>query len=214
MISVCRKYLIRRCIINKSFKKKIFNFERIIKLPSAPYAHFGNTIVVPEYCADIQARSTVISKRIWGEIESLIQAKDYVDKGLKILEDAKNPNEELQRLTNMGHYMSNYILTGINAKKWHTLIVKFDGERDEEKVSEILDEMEALLNLERQNAEDTIQYVERDSRLGWEPSMEYMTDKWHLEWKINHTDFVIKKEIATYRKNLELGKREYSDIRN
>ena len=191
-----------------------FNFERVIKLPSAPYAHFGNSIVVPEYCADIQARSTVISKRIWGEIESLIQAKDYVDKGIKILEDAKNPNEELQRLTNMGHFMSNYILTGINAKKWHTLIVKFDGETDEEKVSEILDEMEALLTLERQNAEDTIQYVERDSRLGWEPSMEYMTDKWHLEWKINHTDFVIKKEIATYRENLKLGKRDYSDVRN
>ncbi len=191
-----------------------FNFERVIKLPSAPYAHFGNSILVPEYCADIQARSTVISKRIWGEIESLTQAKAYVDKGLKVLEEVENPNEELERLINMGHYLSNYILTGINAKKWHTLKVRFDHEQDEDKVSKILDEMEALLTLERKNAEDTIQYVERDSRLGWEPSMEYMTDKWHLEWKINHTDFVILKEIATYRINLELGKKEYSDVRN
>ena len=191
-----------------------FNFERIIKLPSAPYAHFGNSILVCEYCADIQARSTVISKRIWGEIESLTEAKAYVDRGIKILEEVENPGEELERLINMGHFMSNYILTGINAKKWHTLIVKFDSETDEEKVSAILDEMEELLILERQNAVDTIQYVEKDSRLGWEPSMEYMTDKWHLEWKINHTDFVIKKEIATYRENLKLGKREYSDVRN
>ncbi len=191
-----------------------FNFEVVIKLPSAPYAHFGTGIMVPEYCADIQARSTVISKRIWGEIESLTEAKEYVDKGLKILEEIENPNDELQRLINMGHFMSNYILTGINAKKWHTLKVRFDHEQDEDKVSSILDEMVELLTLERANAEDSIQYVERDSRLGWEPSMEYMTDKWHLEWKINHTDYVIKKEIATYRKNLELRNNEYPDVRN
>ncbi len=191
-----------------------FNFEILINLPSAPYAHFGNSILVPEYCADIQARSTVISKRIWGEIESLTQAKESVDKGLMYLEKIKNPNEELERLINLGHYLSNYILTGINAKKWHTLKVRFDHEQDEDEVSRILDEMAELLTLERKNAEDTIQYVECDSRLGWEPSMEYMTDKWHLQWKINHTDYVIHKEIATYRTNLELGKKEYSDVRN
>ncbi len=190
------------------------NFERSIQLPSSPLAHFGNSILVPDYCADIQGRSTMISKRIWDEIESLEKSKAYVDEGLAILEIIENPNEELERLINMGHFLSNYILTGLNAKKWHTLIVKFDSERDEEKVSKILDEMVELLTLERQNAVDSIKYVELDSRLGWEPSMEYMTDKWHIDWKIRHTDFVIKKEIATYRTNLELGKREYEDHRD
>ena len=44
---------------------------------------------------------------------------------------------------------------------------------------------------EIENAKNTIPLVERDSRLGFEPSMEYMCDKAHLEWKIFHTEKAI-----------------------
>ena len=46
---------------------------------------------------------------------------------------------------------------------------------------------EELAIRECENARRTIPAVEYDSRLGWEPSMEYMCDKEHLLWKIDCT---------------------------
>ena len=63
---------------------------------------------------------------------------------------------------------------------------------------------EALLNEELENVCDTIPLVEYDSRLGWEPSMLYMTDKWHLEWKVRQVRYVIDSEIGRYRQALAL----------
>ena len=40
---------------------------------------------------------------------------------------------------------------------------------------------------------------EEDSALGYEASMHYMCDKWHLEWKIRHTDYVLTTELRELR---------------
>ena len=45
----------------------------------------------------------------------------------------------------------------------------------------------AIAERECENARETIPAVEYDSRLGYEPSMEYMTDREHLLWKIGCT---------------------------
>ena len=58
-----------------------------------------------------------------------------------------------------------------------------------------------------ENARETIPAVECDSRLGWEPSMEYVCDPWHLEWKIRQVESALR-EIATYRKILALETEE------
>jgi len=50
------------------------------------------------------------------------------------------------------------------------------------------------------NARNAIPCVEADSRLGWEPSMEYMTDRWHLESKIRQVRSMINGELTAYRK--------------
>ena len=34
-----------------------------------------------------------------------------------------------------------------------------------------------------------------DSRLGWEPSMEYTTDRAHLEWKLEQLRRVVEEEL-------------------
>ena len=68
----------------------------------------------------------------------------------------------------------------------------------------ILDKIEALAHAEIANAENAIPFVEQDSRLGWEPSMEYVCDKWHLEWKIRQVKSVLSGDIATYRGILNL----------
>ena len=77
-------------------------------------------------------------------------------------------------------------------------------EPDAKKASMLLDEMVAIAEAEIENAKATIPLVEADSRLGWEPSMEYMTDKEHLLWKIEQMRRVIDEEIPKYRGILEL----------
>jgi hypothetical protein len=51
---------------------------------------------------------------------------------------------------------------------------------------------------EVKNAEDTIPIVEFDSRIGYEPSMEYMTDRAHIEWKLDLLREVIERELPSY----------------
>ena len=65
--------------------------------------------------------------------------------------------------------------------------------------------MEEILLSEKKNVLDTIPLVKLDSRLGWEPSMEYVCDKWHLEWKIRQLKSALT-EIAAYRRMLNLHK--------
>ena len=65
----------------------------------------------------------------------------------------------------------------------------------------ILDSMENILKQECENVKQTIPLVEKDSRLGWEPSMLYMTDRWHLEWKLRHAKYTFS-EIDKYRESL------------
>ena len=61
-----------------------------------------------------------------------------------------------------------------------------------------------LAEIEIANTEETIPLVEANSRLGWEPTMEYMADRAHLEWKIAVTRRVIEHEIPAYRQSLAL----------
>ena len=41
--------------------------------------------------------------------------------------------------------------------------------------------------------------------LGWEPSMEYVCDKWHLEWKLRQVESALR-ETSAYRRMLNLHK--------
>ena len=67
----------------------------------------------------------------------------------------------------------------------------------------LLPQMEEVLRSERVNAESAIPLVEADSRLGWEPSMLYLTDRAHLEWKLDQLDYVLEKELVKIKKCIE-----------
>ena len=63
---------------------------------------------------------------------------------------------------------------------------------------ELVDRIEMLIKEEMENAKNTISIVEKDSRLGWEPSMEYIGGERHLNWKIRQTRMVVEEELPTY----------------
>ena len=89
-------------------------------------------------------------------------------------------------------------------KRWWILNRKLEIEPDRAEANRILDEMESILQEELGNAEETLPLVENDSRLGWEPSMEYMCDPEHIQWKIAQVKRVIENILPAYRKTINL----------
>ena len=126
--------------------------------------------------------------RIPKEIAAYEHVKDCLYKGIQLLEGVQDKNEELQRLINMGKFMWRTIITVLNRKRYFLLDQKRVASEDRTETAQVIDDMIALLKAEQQNARDTIPLVEFDSILGFEPSMEYVTDRKRLEWKIAQVD--------------------------
>ena len=58
--------------------------------------------------------------------------------------------------------------------------------------------LQSIAEAEIANVKATLPLVEFDSRLGYEPSMEYMTDKAHIDWKLALLKDVIEKELPSF----------------
>ena len=69
----------------------------------------------------------------------------------------------------------------------------------------LIQEMEELAQKEIENTLKAIPLVQKDSRLGWEPCQDYMADEERLRWKIRKVEFMLDKEIGTYKKRLQLS---------
>ncbi|OGV55603.1 MAG: hypothetical protein A2017_14720 [Lentisphaerae bacterium GWF2_44_16] len=176
-------------------------------LPCAEHAHFGNAIVKTMYHPFEDKRYSPGPVRVDVEIKSLEKMLSLWKKGTEFLKKAvsltpASKKEEAERMLCMGIFMQNTIQTVINIKNWWKLNQKLFVESKPSKLLRLLDEMVKLAEKEIKNTEDTIPAVEGDSRLGWEPSMEYMTDAAHLQWKIKHTRSVLDIEIKQYREAL------------
>ncbi len=180
-----------------------------IPFPSAPYAHFGGRIIKTFYQPFENNQQTPGPIRIKAETRSLIKMLKFWAEGVCELEKAveltpENKLTTAKKTLALGKFIHNTIRTTIHVKKWWILNQKLLAEFSVPKSIKILDQLEEIAETEIANAEDTIPVVESDSRLGWEPSMEYVTDRWHLEWKIKQVKNVLKNEIPVYRKILKI----------
>lgn len=185
------------------------SFVPSVNLPAAKYAHSGNRIVLPNYYPHEHVLQSPGASRLSVEIKSLHKFLELWGKGLEALERGLEhilvaKMEDAVRMLNLGKFICNSVRTAINTKEWWSLKRQLQVEPDVKKASMLLDEMVAIAEAEIENAKATIPLVEADSRLGWEPSMEYMTDKEHLLWKIEQVRRVIDEEIPKYRGILEL----------
>ena len=96
-------------------------------------------------------------------------------------------------MINLAKFITNSARTTVNVKEWVKLKVKLSDAADK---TEIIKEMRVIGEREIKNAEATIPLVEFDSRLGYEPSMEYMCDKAHIVWKIDLLRKVLDVELT------------------
>ena len=108
------------------------------------------------------------------------------------------PLADIGEQIRLGKYIVCNCATAKCVKEWYMLNIKLLGCTEAAEANAILDKLEAMAKAEIKNAESAIPLVEVDSRLGWEPSMEYVTDKWHIEWKIRQVNYMLG-EIQEFR---------------
>ncbi|MBQ7119576.1 MAG: hypothetical protein IJO09_05120 [Oscillospiraceae bacterium] len=184
-----------------------FCLVRMRKPPSNKYAHFGNNILNINYPAGntmgatrVTGRGMLSSLRIGEEIKSLHMMRNLMEEGVALLETIpeNDRNKELSYLINLGKYICCYVRTGIGAKEWFRIKNKLLSVETREDVAPLIEKARNLLLEERANAEAAIEFVRLDSRLGWEPSMDYLGDEKSIRWKIDFIDYVLNSELPSF----------------
>lgn len=188
-----------------------FIYQNSVEIPSEPYAHAGgNTYCWPDYGGELlfyhthhtMGASGMQQFRIDGEVKSLEQCRWCLNKAIVCLTalEAKLDGwqkDECGRLCNMVKFIDCTILTTIHAKLWHQCRWEIRAEKDAKKVMERFERMIAIGREEIANAEDAIELLEYDSRIGWEPNMEYNGGVRNVKWKIRQVKSVIENEIPS-----------------
>lgn len=164
--------------------------------PSVPYAHFGSTILATHYTPhrpeDVPAEIGLLQRLLDRWQEGLAD----LERAVALTPERKRP--EAERMLGLGRFIGNCLQTTIHTKQWWQLKQALLAAQDPEWAQAIAADLVRLGEAEIANAQATIPLVEADSRLGWEPSMEYMTDRVHLEWKIGQLRLVLDEEIPAY----------------
>jgi len=185
-------------------------FNNPVQIPAASHAMFGNEIVMTTYQPQESARQALGIARFEVEIRSLTRMRDYMKQGNERLAEAialtpPHKKEEAERMLVLGQFIVCAVQTTLHVKQWWLLKQQLNVEADSIKAEGILQQLEQVAEAEIANAQSAIPLVEADSRLGWEPSMDYMTDVPHLQWKIAQVRSVLDSEFVSYRKSLALA---------
>ena len=145
---------------------------------------------------------TLHSVRMRTEMVILADSIKLVKKGIQILKSIKKKNKQLNRLINMGEYMVTCFTTDINVKKMYIYRQRLFIAGSNKEVKSIIDGIRKLGAAEIKNAEKALKIVDKDSALGFEPSMGYGGDRAHIEWKIRQVKHMMEYELGIYEKGL------------
>lgn len=171
-----------------------------LHLPQSEHALTGNSIFFTKYQPFEFAHQTPGFARIKTELRSLTCMQQLWNEGVALFEQAMesvpaNKRYNAEKMLNLGRFIGAIITTAIHTKRWYRLNTKLRLEDDLSNAQEICQELIQLGRDEIANAKSAIPLVEVDSRLGYEHTMHYMTDREHLEWKIEQVRRVIEEEI-------------------
>ena len=174
------------------------------KMPDRPHAMFGNGVYFGKYTLDNEARNSLPGVRIFDELPAVRKVEELMQQGIEVLEAIENKNDNLEKLILLAKFIRNSCKSVINIKEHFITKQKLTIAGSKENAAKLIDQLESILLREKKNVVDTIPIVELDSRLGWEPSMDYTTDKKGLEWKLRQLDYELNFKIPTYRKANQL----------
>lgn len=184
---------------------------RVPSLSVADHAMFGDLIVTIPYQPDQGGSRPVTANplRIKGELASLERMAATWQEGRQLFAEAVAAappyrRAEADRMANLGDYIGHCVRTTINVKRWWLARSRLLVEDDPDRADQLIDELAELGAAELINAEQAIPCLEADSRLGWEPSMDYLGDADHVRWKLAHLRRVLDRELPDYRASLRL----------
>ena len=103
----------------------------------------------------------------------------------------------------MGEYMICCFTTDIHVKKMYIYRQRLMVAATNKEVESIINGITKLGLAEIRNAEKALKVVDRDSALGYEPSMGYGGDRVHIEWKIRQVKNMLENELDIYRNGLK-----------
>ena len=146
---------------------------------------------------------TLHSVRMRAEMKMLSSAIKLIRQGLRIFRSLGKKNETLSRIINMGEYMVCCFKTDINVKRMYIYRQRLLIAGSNREVNSIIEGVKKLGAAEIKNAERALKAVDRDSALGFEPSMGYAGDRAHIEWKIRQVKHMLKYELAVYENGLK-----------
>ena len=146
---------------------------------------------------------TLHSVRMRVEMKILSDAIKLVKKGINILKSLEKKNKTINRLINMGEYMVCCFTTDINVKKMYIYRQRLFIAATNKEVKNIIDGIRKLGAAEIKNAEKALKVVDKDSSLGFEPSMGYGGDRAHIEWKIRQVNHMMTHELGIYENGLK-----------
>ena len=156
------------------------------EFPCAPYAHFGIRICRLNYLA-ASAYGDIRWKRFDAErherelplLEDMAAAWSAgaaAFEGIAGRETGRRA-AKARDMARLGRYFWRTVLTAINVKRGHLAAEKND-----------MDGVRRWARAEYANARAALELVEADSRLGWEPSMEYAGGPEQIRWKLGRME--------------------------
>lgn len=183
-----------------------------IKFPTAKHAYMGHKIIMTLYQPFENEDMAPGFLRYPAELRSLHRMEALWVKGMAEAEGAAETGNleqqaNLKRFRALGQFILCEIRTTIHIKQWWLENTGLLNSRSQEEALTHLDEIERIAAVEVENTKAAIPAAEEDSRLGWEPSMEYVCDRWHLEWKLRQVESALR-EVAAYRRLVERAYRE------
>ncbi|MBP5640470.1 MAG: hypothetical protein J6X55_13380 [Victivallales bacterium] len=146
-------------------------------------------------------------RRIAEDVKIMTHALEIWEQGTAVMrkmlekvEDSKRSDAE--KNIGVGDYCGHAIRTMVHVKRWWLLNKHLEIETESDEANHLLDEMLELIDDEIKNVTETIPLTEADSRLGWEPSMDYIGGTWHLQWKLYQLNNLKEHVIPAYRESL------------
>ncbi|MFV0399156.1 MAG: hypothetical protein ACK5LX_00875 [Oscillospiraceae bacterium] len=170
-----------------------------VTLPAAEHAMFGRDICNTNYALR-PTDGTPPFHRLEVERRWLCRMEDCFRKGSGIIaelaEQLPQPyRQQAERLAGLAMFISLSTRTTIHVKEWYAAKVALYAAATPLEVSSSARELKRVALAELENTEAAIPLVRADSRLGWEPSMDYMCDEAHLRWKLRQLRGVLEREL-------------------
>lgn len=162
--------------------------------------HGQNKITLPMY--EFKIDTDEEKETYMGILRLYKKSAECFENGAKILDSIMDSVhhsklKNAQKIANLAHFIAVSIRTAVNVKEWYLLKLKFNDENTVNK-SEIAQQMLKIAEKEIANSESAIPMVRFDSRLGYEPSMDYMADEKHIRLKIDDVKRVISEELSPH----------------